>query len=172
MALLLLNVTSENAFSIAPILKDSTKTVYLKDSRPNRPKFDMKIINKDFESFMLKMSAVKTSPFSTNKSTTPSASKTNVSLDNQNQKPIDNVKIYPNPVSTQINLSYTLAKENMVTIKILDVLGNEVATLLSQKVSAGDQINTFNLTTKLNSGLYFVRIVTGTESIIKRISVL
>ncbi len=166
-----LQVASIGAIAVSPILKDTTKTLYLKDSRPNRPKFDVKVLNKDFESFMLKMSAVKASS-SLTKLPVNNTAKNNISLDAQNQKPIDNVKIYPNPVSTQINLSYTLAKENIVTIKILDVLGNEVATLLSQKVSAGDQLNTFNLTTKLNSGLYFVRIVTGSESIIKRISVL
>lgn len=171
---LLFHITCGNVFAVVPILKDTTKTIYLKDNRPNRPKFDAKIINKDFESFMLKISAVRaSSPALTKNVSTVSATKTNSNvLESQNQKPIDNVKIYPNPVSTQINLSYTLAKDNIVTVKILDVLGNEVATLLSQKVTAGEQTNTFNLTTKLNSGLYFVRIVSGSESIIKRISVL
>ena len=167
-----LQAASISAIAVIPILKDTTKTLYLKDSRPNRPKFDAKILNKDFESFMLKMSAVKASSSLTKLPVTSNSGKNNIPLDAQSQKSIDNVKIYPNPVSTQINLSYTLAKENVVTVKILDVLGNEVTTLLSQKVSAGDQLNTFNLTTKLNSGLYFVRIVTGSESIIKRISVL
>lgn len=88
-------------------------------------------------------------------------------------KAIDLVRIYPNPVSTQLNVTYTLSKESLVTIKILDVLGNEVLTLLSQKASStGEQTNSFNVSSKLNSGLYFVKIVAGSETIIKRISVL
>ena len=159
-----------HAIAINPVPKDSTSIIYFKDSRPNKPKFDIKIASKDFESFMRKIAAVKPTA-SLTKPTSNSSNKGNTALE-ITQKPIDNVRIYPNPVSTQLNVAYTLSKENLVTVKILDVLGNEVATLLSQKVSAGEQLNTFNLTTKLNSGLYFVRIVSGSESIIKRISVL
>jgi hypothetical protein len=54
----------------------------------------------------------------------------------------------------------------------MDVLGNEVAVLMSQKLDAGNQNNRFFIETKLNSGFYFVRIVAGSDSIIKRISVL
>lgn len=159
------------AFTTSAMADTTKKVLYLKDNRPNRPQFHSSdIINKDFASFMMKISAVKASS-SLTKSTSANTEKSSILVADP-QKSLDNVKIYPNPVSTQINLSYTLNKENTVTVKILDVLGNEVATLMSQKVGAGEQINSFNLTSKLNSGLYFVRIVSGSESIIKRISVL
>ena len=148
-----------------------SKTVLkFKDNRPNRPVFKTNIPS-DFDAFMSKMNGL-----STNKSTTASKPNTtnkaisNVSL--EPTKPIDNVKIYPNPVAEQLTLSYTLKKESMVTVKILDVLGNEVKTLLSRKLSAGDQTSTFILDNKLNSGFYFVRVIAGSDSIIKRISVL
>lgn len=147
---------------------DSTKTALkLKDNRPNRPIF-LPAISTDFESFMIKVSAVKSST-SLTKTSSPKTIPTGAI---ESQKPLDNVKVFPNPVSNQINLSYTLNKEYMVTIKILDVLGNEVTTLLSQKVGAGDQTNSFSLGSKINSGLYFVRVVAGSESVIKRISIL
>jgi len=147
---------------------DSTKaSIKIRDNRPNRPIFSS-AISTDFESFMIKVSAIKAST-SLSKRVSPKTLSSGV---NDLQKPLDNVKVFPNPVSNQINLSYTLNKEYMVTIKVLDVLGNEVITLLSQKVGAGDQTNSFNLGSKINSGLYFVRVAAGSESVIKRISIL
>ena len=143
-----------------------------KDSRPNRPVFE-NAFKTDFDAFMFKMTAIRTGlgPDNTilNK---PQGVKNlgNVSLDIQ--KPIDNVKVYPNPVADEINLSYSLKKDGLVVIKILDVLGNEVSTLLNQKLNAGLQTNKFLIDRKLTSGFYFVRIIAGSESVVKRISVL
>lgn len=89
-----------------------------------------------------------------------------------NGKLLSNVKVYPNPVASEINVSYHLNKEVNVTIKIMDFLGNDITTLLSQKVASGDQDHTFNISSKLNSGLYFIRFIAGNETIVKRISVL
>lgn len=141
---------------------DSAKTVFkLKDNRNNRPIFNK--INTSFETFMLKISAIK-NPNDNNKT---------IGLNPiDNQKPIDNVKIFPNPVSTQVNISFSLKKENKVSIKILDVLGNEIITLLDQKLPQGEQSNTFTINAKIPTGFYFIRIVSGNESVIKRISVI
>jgi hypothetical protein len=87
-------------------------------------------------------------------------------------KILSNVKVYPNPVEDEINLSYQVNKDSNVTIKIMDVLGNEISTLLSQKLTAGEQTNTFNIASRLNSGFYFIRVIVGNEIVIKRISVL
>jgi hypothetical protein len=154
------------------ISSDTTKksSVKLTDSRPNRPVFN-NVIPNDFESFMFKMASIKSSlPVNKNDILKSVNNTSNVSIDQL--KPIDNVKIYPNPVSDKINLSYTLKKETNVNIKVLDVLGNEVMILLSKKIGAGEQTNTFYLDSKLNSGFYFIRLTTDSDSIIKRISVL
>ena len=87
-------------------------------------------------------------------------------------KILSNVKVYPNPVADHLNLSYFVNKDSNVTIKIMDVLGNEITTLLSQRLNAGEQINSFPIDAKWNSGYYFVRLVVGNETIIKRISIL
>ena len=87
-------------------------------------------------------------------------------------KLVSNLKVYPNPVGEQLNLSYIVSKDSNVTIKIMDVLGNEVTTLLSQRLSAGAQNNSFNISSKVNAGFYFVRLMVGSETIVKRISVL
>lgn len=165
-------VTSVLAMGNHIISSDTTKrsSIKLTDSRPNRPVFN-NVIPNDFESFMFKMASIKSS-LPVNKNDILKSVKNLSSSSVDQLKPIDNIKIYPNPVSDQINLSYTLKKETNVNIKVLDVLGNEVLLLLSKKVGAGEQSNTFYLDSKLNSGFYFVRLTTDSDSIIKRISVL
>ncbi len=86
-------------------------------------------------------------------------------------KVLNNVKVYPNPVADQLNLTYQVSKEANVTIKIMDVLGNEVVTLLSQRQSAGEKISSFDISSRLNSGFYFIRLIVGNETVVKRISV-
>lgn len=87
-------------------------------------------------------------------------------------KVLNNVKVYPNPVSDQLNLSYSISKDANVTIKIMDVLGNEITTLLTERLSAGEQANSFNIASRLSSGFYFIRVSVAGEIITKRISVL
>jgi hypothetical protein len=82
------------------------------------------------------------------------------------------VQLYPNPVTDQINLKYTLSRNTNVTIKIMDVLGNDITTMFSSRVDSGDHSINYPINNKLTSGFYFVRVVAGTESVIKRISVL
>ena len=147
------------AYSYFIVLNDSSKTfLKFKDNRLNRPVFNK--LNTDFESFMIKISAIRRindKSFSV--------------IFNDNQKPIDNVKIYPNPVSSQINITYSLKRDNQVIIKILDVFGNEILTLQDRKALAGEQSNSFILSSKITPGFYFVKIVSGNDSVIKRISV-
>jgi len=90
----------------------------------------------------------------------------------ESEKLLSNVKVFPTQVSDQVNLSFKLNKDSNVSIKVMDALGNEVTTLLSQRLTSGDQNNTFNIGNKLNQGFYFIRVVAGTETIVKRIEVL
>jgi hypothetical protein len=87
-------------------------------------------------------------------------------------KLLSNVLVYPNPITDQINLKYEISRNTLVSIKILDVLGNEVITIFSQRVEPGEKTYTYLLNNKLPRGFYFIRIIAGTESVIKRISVL
>lgn len=82
------------------------------------------------------------------------------------------MRVYPNPVDDQINLTIRLERESNLTIKIMDLLGNEVVTLSNERLSAGEQTKTFTIPNRLNSGIYFLRFVAGSETIVKRISVL
>ena len=90
----------------------------------------------------------------------------------ESDKLLSNVKIFPNPVTEYINLSYRLGKAQVVKIKVMDALGNEVLTLLNQRVDAGNQNHSFEVQNRLSTGIYFVRVSVGTETVVKRISVL
>ena len=88
------------------------------------------------------------------------------------EKILSNVQIFPNPVTDQINLKYTISRNAQVSIKVMDVLGNNVLTLVSQRMDPGEQKFSYNINRQLTSGFYFIRVVVGNESVIKRISVL
>ena len=90
----------------------------------------------------------------------------------KSDKVLSVLRVYPNPVDDQINLTVKLERESLVSIKIMDLLGNEVVTLSTERLSAGEQTKTFTIPNKLNSGIYFLRFVTGSETVVKRISVL
>ncbi|OOQ58193.1 T9SS type A sorting domain-containing protein [Mucilaginibacter pedocola] len=99
-------------------------------------------------------------------------SNTKVYVPRPDDKLLSNVQVYPNPVNEILNVKYTVSREAFVNIKVMDVLGNDVLTLFSQRVEVGEQSITYPVNSKLSRGFYFLRINVGTESINKRISVL
>lgn len=86
-------------------------------------------------------------------------------------KLINNVKVFYNPVAEQVTVNFKLGKQATVTIKVMDALGNEVVNLLNGRLDAGIQNLSLDGNGKLTAGVYFVRVSSGTETIIKRISV-
>jgi hypothetical protein len=99
-------------------------------------------------------------------------STTRLNVYKPDDKLLNNVQVYPIPVTDQINLKYELSRSSNVSIKVLDILGNDIITLYSQREDAGEKTFTYYLNSKLTRGFYFVRIVAGTEYVTKRISVL
>jgi len=87
-------------------------------------------------------------------------------------KLLSNVEVYPNPITDQINLKYSLSRNSNVSVKLMDVLGNNVITLFSQRQEPGEQVYNYPLNNKLSKGFYFIRVIAGTESVIRRISIL
>lgn len=127
--------------------------------------------NKPAASNAIKVDYVPFKPFNTKDVVATTNAPSSKSVKQDDGKILNNVKVYPNPVQDELNLSYHINKDSNVTIKIMDVLGNEIATLFSQKSSAGDRGHSFNVSSRLKSGFYFIRLVAGKETIIKRISV-
>jgi len=90
----------------------------------------------------------------------------------QPEKILTVVKVFPNPIDDQINVTLKLEREAVLTIKIMDLLGNEVITLSNERYPSGESTKSFSIPNRLNSGIYFLRIVAGGETSVKRISVL
>lgn len=67
---------------------------------------------------------------------------------------------YPNPFNPSTKIKYQIATSNPVSLKIYDVLGNEVATLVNEIQSTGNYEVTFDASS-LPSGTYFYRLQTG-----------
>ncbi|MBX3007232.1 MAG: T9SS type A sorting domain-containing protein [Melioribacteraceae bacterium] len=67
---------------------------------------------------------------------------------------------YPNPFNPTTTIKYSIPKESQVSLKIYDVLGREVMTLMDAKQNAGKYDITFNAS-KLASGVYIYRIIAG-----------
>ncbi|RKY94704.1 MAG: hypothetical protein DRQ01_01730 [Ignavibacteriae bacterium] len=64
---------------------------------------------------------------------------------------------YPNPFNPTTKINFSLAVDSKVSLKVFDVLGQEVVTLISSDLVAGIHNVDFNAS-DLNSGVYFYRI--------------
>jgi len=67
---------------------------------------------------------------------------------------------YPNPFNPSTTINYQLSAISRVTLKVYDILGREVTTLLNKEQPAGSYKITFDAS-KLASGIYLYRIVAG-----------
>ena len=67
---------------------------------------------------------------------------------------------YPNPFNPSTNVSFVIGSLSFVTLKVYDVLGNEVTTLVNEYKPAGTYDINFNAS-QLTSGVYFYRLKAG-----------
>jgi hypothetical protein len=67
---------------------------------------------------------------------------------------------YPNPFNPSTSINYTLAEAGDVSLRVFDVLGREVATLVNSTQNAGSYDITFDAS-DLASGLYIYTLKTG-----------
>jgi hypothetical protein len=67
------------------------------------------------------------------------------------------VSSYPNPFNNQTAISFDLQFDDFVSLKIYNVLGQEVASLVSGKLQAGSHRYAWNAT-RVASGIYFYRL--------------
>jgi len=74
---------------------------------------------------------------------------------------------YPNPFNPNTKIKFTIPSyvilseaKNLVTLKVYDVLGNEVATLVKEELSAGEYEVEFS-GNELTSGVYFYQLKAG-----------
>lgn len=67
---------------------------------------------------------------------------------------------YPNPFNPGTSIQYTVSNRQFASLKVYDVLGNEVVTLLNEEKLAGSYEIEFNASA-LSSGIYFYQLRAG-----------
>lgn len=74
---------------------------------------------------------------------------------------------YPNPFNPTTDIEYDLPSKVRVSLKVYDVLGQEIATLYSGQQDAGEHVVTFN-GDRFASGVYFYRLQAGGYTSVKK----
>jgi|FLOH01.1.fsa_nt_gi hypothetical protein len=76
---------------------------------------------------------------------------------------------YPNPFNPSTTISFALFEASKVTLKVFDIQGRELKTLEDALLSSGNYVLQWNGTDQtgksLNTGVYFCRLQSGSESL-------
>lgn len=70
---------------------------------------------------------------------------------------------YPNPFNPSTTIQFALPKRSVVTLKLFDMLGREVATLVDEELRPGEYKVVFDASS-LSTGVYFYRLQAGGPS--------
>ena len=78
---------------------------------------------------------------------------------------------YPNPFNPSTVINFKVPFKSRVTIKVFNILGSEVATILNEEKPAGSYNVTFNAGS-LASGVYFYQLRAGNFIATKKLMIL
>lgn len=85
---------------------------------------------------------------------------TSVNNNNNSPEKFSLSQNYPNPFNPNTQIDFSIPKNSLVTIKIFDVLGKEVAVLVNKDFTIGSYTVDFNASS-LTSGVYFYQLTAG-----------
>ena len=74
---------------------------------------------------------------------------------------------YPNPFNPSTRINYSTLNTGFVSLKVFDVLGNEIATLVNEEKSAGAYVVNWNAN-NLPSGIYVYKMQAGSFTSVKK----
>jgi hypothetical protein len=74
---------------------------------------------------------------------------------------------YPNPFNPNTKISYSIKEEGLVTLKVYDILGKEIATLVNENQPVGNYEAEFNAS-QLPSGMYIYKLQASSFSDVKK----
>ncbi len=96
-----------------------------------------------------------------------------VSLSRENKIPVGFVlyQNYPNPFNPSTTIEFSLSKDSEVTLRIYNLLGQEITSLINQQMMAGNHKVKFNASTAvggLATGVYFYKLQAEGLTAVKR----
>jgi hypothetical protein len=97
-----------------------------------------------------------------------------VSVENESSRiPMTSIlnQNYPNPFNPSTTITFSLSTKSFVSLKVYDLLGREVATLVSEVLSTGAYTRQWNAA-KMSSGIYFYRLQAGLYTETKKLILL
>lgn len=78
---------------------------------------------------------------------------------------------YPNPFNPSTSIEYSVSSNEFVTLKVYDVLGREISTLINQQMNPGEYQIQFDAS-NLSSGIYFYELKAGKYKITRKMLLL
>ncbi len=78
---------------------------------------------------------------------------------------------YPNPFNPTTMINYQIPVTNHVSLKVFDMLGKEVATLVNETKETGSYSAKFD-GAKLSSGIYFYKLQSGNSIAVKKLTIM
>ena len=78
---------------------------------------------------------------------------------------------YPNPFNPTTTISFVIPSRSIVSLRVFDMLGREVSTIVSEELPAGTYSRQWNAG-KMSSGVYFYRLQAGSFTQTKRLVLL
>lgn len=78
---------------------------------------------------------------------------------------------YPNPFNPSTNITFYLPEERQVRLGVYNVVGQQVANLVDEPLSAGEHTLTWNAS-ELPSGIYIVQLETGNRILTRKITLI
>jgi hypothetical protein len=78
---------------------------------------------------------------------------------------------YPNPFNPSTTFSFIIPSKSFVSLKIFDIMGREVTTIISEKMTAGSYTRIWNAA-NTPSGVYFYRLQAGSFTQTKKLVLL
>ncbi len=75
---------------------------------------------------------------------------------------------YPNPFNPATTITFTLAEDGFTTLKIYDLLGREIKTLVNENLKAGQIYNIIFDGSDLASGIYLYKLESKNKSLTKK----
>ncbi len=81
------------------------------------------------------------------------------------------LNVFPNPVTDQLSIAYSLLKPENIKLEVVNMIGEKVKEIANEKQAIG-QYELFIETADMNAGVYFLRVTSGNFSQLTKFTVL